>query len=248
MPLLDHFHPPLSEIRHWESLHSRWASAIADALNADLLPPNYFAEEQVHVGSRVEVDVGTFDQEPSPRASDRFEGGAGATAVVSAKIWVPPSADLELPAVFPDSLEVLILSKEAGPTLVAAIELVSPGNKDRGETRRAFAAKCASYLQQGIGLIVVDIVTSSTAILHNDLIDLLKLNEANHFAAKSVYASAYRPLRRKDRDQIDVWIRKFGVGDALPLLPLALDKGLVIPIDLESTYVEACQRSRLPVG
>ena len=32
-----------------------------------------------------------------------------------------------------------------------AIELASPGNKDRPETRRAFAAKCASYLARGIG-------------------------------------------------------------------------------------------------
>ena len=30
MPLLDHFHPPLSERRHWEAFHSRWAGAIAD--------------------------------------------------------------------------------------------------------------------------------------------------------------------------------------------------------------------------
>ena len=57
---LDHFHPPLSTVRHWESFHARWASAIADVLNDALLPTEYFAEVQVHVGSRVEVDVGTF--------------------------------------------------------------------------------------------------------------------------------------------------------------------------------------------
>ena len=45
--------------------------------------------------------------------------------------------------------------------MVAAIELVSPGNKDREETRSAFAAKCAGYLQAGIGLVVIDIVGSA---------------------------------------------------------------------------------------
>ena len=25
MPLLDHFHPPLSDERHWESFHAAWA-------------------------------------------------------------------------------------------------------------------------------------------------------------------------------------------------------------------------------
>jgi hypothetical protein len=32
MPLLDHFHPPLLGRRHWEGFYSRWAAAIADAL------------------------------------------------------------------------------------------------------------------------------------------------------------------------------------------------------------------------
>jgi hypothetical protein len=41
MPLLDHFHPPLLDRRHWEGFHGRWAAAISDALNEDL-PPEYF--------------------------------------------------------------------------------------------------------------------------------------------------------------------------------------------------------------
>ena len=48
-----------------------------------------------------------------------------------------------------------------GATLVGAIELVSPGNKDRAEAHRAFAAKCASYLHEGIGLVIIDVVTST---------------------------------------------------------------------------------------
>ena len=80
MPLLDHFHPPLSNTRHWESFHARWAAAIADALNEDLLPPGYFAEEQVHVGSRVEIDVATFDRGAS---SARGAAAGGGTATLS---------------------------------------------------------------------------------------------------------------------------------------------------------------------
>ena len=29
MPLLDHFHPPLSLTHSWESFHARWAVALA---------------------------------------------------------------------------------------------------------------------------------------------------------------------------------------------------------------------------
>ena len=49
---------------------------------------------------------------------------------------------------------------------MAAIELISPGNKDRVGKRRLFAAKCATYLSRGIGLILVDVVTSRAANLH----------------------------------------------------------------------------------
>ena len=74
---------------------------------------------------------------------------------------------------FPDDIEVQVFSTSTGATLVAAIELVSPGNKDRPETRGAFAAKCVSYLTRGIGLIVVDIVTNRLANLHNEVMTLL---------------------------------------------------------------------------
>ena len=52
MPLLDHFHPPLSEERHWEAFHSKWANVLVDELNDTLLPAGYFAEPHVHMGAR----------------------------------------------------------------------------------------------------------------------------------------------------------------------------------------------------
>ena len=57
------------------------------------------------------------------------------------------------------------MATEGGRTLVAVIELVSPANKDRPAKRRLFAAKCATYLSRGIGLIVLDVVTSRQANL-----------------------------------------------------------------------------------
>jgi hypothetical protein len=124
MPLLDHFHPPLLGQRHWEGFHGWWAAAIAGRLNEHLLPPEYFAEFEVTLSTRVEVDVATFSED-----------------------GVPEHPVAVVPAVFPDDFEVKVFNNVAGPTLVAALELVSPGNKDRSESRRAFAAKCAAYLQ-----------------------------------------------------------------------------------------------------
>ncbi len=60
MPLLDHFHPPLSAERRWESFHSSWATKLADALTERWLPPSYIAEEHAHLGPSVEIDVAPF--------------------------------------------------------------------------------------------------------------------------------------------------------------------------------------------
>jgi hypothetical protein len=242
MPLLDHFHPPLIAERRWESFHSSWATKIADALTERWLPPNYIAEEHVHVGPSIEIDVATFERNTSPG----MEAGAGTAATARPAVWTPPAPDAVLPSVIPDTFEVRILSTDTGPQLVAAIELISPGNKDRPAERRAFAVKCASYLYQGISLVIVDIVTSRRANLHNDVLRVMEAAEALHLAPEvSLYATAYRPLRRDGRDEIDVWRSPLALGRPLPTLPLSLRADLVIPVDFEATYAEACRRKRL---
>lgn len=238
MPLLDHFHPPLSERRPWESFHSTWTSAIADLLNREVLPPEFIALEQLHSGAAVEIDVGTFtDPEPG--------GAGGGTATTTKTIWTPTAAPLVLPATFPPGATVEIHATEGGRTLVAAIELVSPGNKDRPGKRRLLAAKCATYLSRGIGLILVDVVSSRQANLHNELVDLLEWDKALAMAGdKHLYAVGYRPLQENGQGRIECWPTPLGLGDALPIMPLSLAAELCVPVDLETAYTEACQRRR----
>jgi hypothetical protein len=241
LPLLDHFHPPLSARRPWESFHTTWASALADLLNQDVLPPGFIALEQIHAGAAIEIDVSTF-HEPVERKA----GNGGGTATAVRTVWTPAAAPLVLPAVFPPSCTVEILATEGGRTLVAAIELVSPGNKDRESKRRLFAAKCATYLSRGIGLIILDVVTSRQANLHNEVVDLLSLDVQYHMPSEtSLYGVAYRPLRLEGRETIHAWPHPLAVGQALPRLPLSLSAEHCLPVDLESAYLEACRRRRL---
>jgi hypothetical protein len=239
MPLLDHFHPPLSTQRHWESFHTTWAAAIADSLNRDWLPEGYFAEEQLHPAARVEIDVAAFEQ--------RDKASRGGVAVAPVRAYSPPAPALTIPSVLIEGVEVLVFSSEGGPTLVGAVELISPGNKDRLESRRAFAVKCASYLHQGIGLVIVDIVTSRTANLHGELLALLGHARVSGPAAGSgLYAGAYRPVRRNELDEMDIWPSDLAVGEPLPELPLWIGPALAVPVAFEATYADACRRRRLP--
>jgi hypothetical protein len=240
MPLLDHFHPPVSEHRSWEGFHGLWAAALVEKLNSDVLADEYFADMQVHIGSQVEVDVATIED-----SADGLERGSAAIAT-AARVWTPPATELILPTVFPDDIEVQVYATVTGNILVGAIELASPANKDRPETRRAFAAKCVSYLTRGIGLIVVDIVTNRLANLHNEIVQLLGRGDPFLLSpSATTYAVAYRPSRQAAGDQIELWPKVLTVGQPLPLLPLALRNAMTLPVDLEETYEEARRRSRL---
>ena len=239
MPLLDHFHPPLSERRPWESFHATWASTLADALNENVLPPGYIALEQVHAGPAIEIDVAATT-DPAPGAN------GGGTATLPRTVWLPATAPLLLPAVFPPGCTVEVLSTEGGRTLVAAIELVSPANKDRATKRRLFAAKCATYLSRGVGLIVVDVVTSRQANLHNELVELLGLEPAFQMPPQQgLYSMAYRPLRVGSDDRVETWPVTLAVGQPLPTMPLSLEAEHCVAVDLEAAYAEACRRRRV---
>jgi hypothetical protein len=239
MPLLDHFHEPLYPKHSWQSFHARWAVAIMDALNRYLPAPRYLAEVQVRAGTQVEADVAEFELPPP----DETNGSAGGGVAV--QTWAPPVAAQTVAITFPDDIEVQVLDTRGGARLVAVVELISPSNKDRPVSRRAFAAKCVAYLQRGIGLIAVDIVTERGGNLHNEVLNLLGHADMALPQDTNLYAVAYRPARRAEVNQLDLWPVPLALGQPLPLSPLALRGAFFVPVDLEATYTEARQRSRL---
>jgi hypothetical protein len=242
MPLLDHFRPPLHPRRPWESFHATWSVCLMEALNQRWLPQGYYADVQTHASARVEIDVATYQN--GSAAADAH--GDGSAVALAAPAWAPPAAVLTMSAVFPDTFEVRVFAADSGSALVAAIELISPGNKDRPEARRHFAIKCASCLNQGVSLILIDIVTSRAANLHQEIVRLMEAGEEYHLDSLSpLYAVAYRPVLRHDKEEIDLWPASLAVGAPLPVLPLRLTGDLFVPVHFEETYAEACRRLRL---
>src|SRR5579883_1069618 len=156
MSLQDHFRPPLSTRRHRQAFLNAWATYISSDLNRRL-PEGYFAEPNVQFG--IEIDVETFEE-------------AGLVARPAGSGWMAPAPSQTIPLpVITDQVEILVFDREGGPTLAGAIELVSPADKDRPEHRDAFINKCATFLQQGLGLVIVDVVTGRRANLHRELLE-----------------------------------------------------------------------------
>lgn len=230
--LLDHFHPPLKGRRHWTGFHSAWATRLAIDLN-DQLPDGWFAEPTVHWG--IEVDVAAFEED-----SLLVQSGAGSTT----ESWSPPAPLKTIGlAQTTDVVEVRVHHDFGDVPLVGAVELVSPANKDRPENRETFATKCDHYLRDGVGLVVVDIVTERTENLHALLIE--RFGESD-LPEDAIYTSAYRPVVRDDAQELDLWYQRLQLTAELPAMPLYLHDGPCVRVNLQETYQQVCADLRIP--
>jgi hypothetical protein len=231
MPLQDHFHAPLSLRRHWTAFHASWATYLSAQLNCRL-PEGFFAQANIKFG--IELDVATFAETGGePDMPAEADGG-----------WAPPAPALTLPcAALTDVVEVQVFNGSGGPTLVGVVELISPSNKDRPAEGEAFVSKCAAYLQQGVGLVIVDVVTERRANLHGALLARLATEPATALKA-DLYAASYHLVQHEGQTTLNAW-EALAVGSPLPTMPLWLRGGMCLPVELEVTYERTCQEQRI---
>jgi Protein of unknown function (DUF4058) len=240
MPLRDHFRPPLDNIASWEGFHGGWPMVIVQQLRKQL-PAGFVAEPRVHSGFLVEIDVAAFEKDDPPPISGTpapEENGGVATAV-----WAPARPNLAVETTLPDydEYEVRIFDARRGRNLVAAIEIVSPANKDRPEHRNAFVGKCAALLQKGVAVSIVDLVTVRQFSLYADVLAFLGHNDPTlSDPPPHIYATSCRWVKKENRTILEAWSHRLSVGQPLPTLPLWLTADLVIPLDLEQSYEQTC--------
>lgn len=240
MPLRDHFHTN-STVLKWEALHGFWPAAIVASLNS-ILPKEYIAQPRVRLGTTMEIDVGALERESSDVISGRVDGESG----VAVSAWVPAAPTILLDAEFPepDEYEVNVYSQNEF-RLVAAIELVSPSNKDRSENRRTLVNKCEALLKRDVCVTIVDPVTNRTANLYGELLD--EIGAPQTAVSQSViYAATCRGRRNGRRWRLESWEHNLAIGSPLPSLPVWLSADLMVPLELEATYEETCRSLRIP--
>ena len=241
MPLLDHFHPPLAPRRHWESFHVNWAGAIADDLNESLLPEGYFAEEHAQLGPMVEIDVATFtDHEPAAQRS-------GGTAILPPRVWAPPAPAMVVPAAFPDAFEVLVFESRGRGAAGGRHRAGQPGQQGprraspgvRGQVRQLPVPRDQPHRDrhrhQPAGKPARRDPECPRAMAMPSPYPPRPSCTGTPTGRSSVRGSR---RSRSGRHRLEV-------GRTLPVLPLALNAEIVLPIDLEATYTAACQRRRL---
>jgi hypothetical protein len=156
------------------------------------------------------------------------------------------SVATDLPAL--DEYEVRVYDIKRGRRFVAAIEIVSPANKDRPEHRHAFVAKCVALLQNAVCVAIVDLVTTRNFNLYGELLELIGQTDPSLGSEPpSQYAVACRPARTGDTWLLEGWARPLMLGRPLPTLPLWLAENFAVPLDLEASYGETCSILRIPL-
>jgi Protein of unknown function (DUF4058) len=238
MPLRDHFHSPFADRRDWDGFHGQWPAMIVIELNRKL-PQRFAAGPQIHLrGASIEVDAGVLEDDELDSLSAGASGNGGGTATA---IWSPSRPTLAVATDLPDvdEYEVRVYDTKSGRRLVAAIEIVSPSNKDRPEHRRAFVAKCAALIQDRVCVSIVDLVTTRIANLYRDLLDLLGETDPSLANEPSpLYAATCRLARTGDSWELQTWSYPLTLGHPLPTLPLWLAESLAVPLELELSYEE----------
>ena len=244
MPLRDHFRPPLDDRRSWEGFHGGWPMVIVQQLRRQL-PPGYVAEPRVHSGAQVEIDVAAFEKDTAPPPSRTTEANGG----VPTAVWAPEAPSVAVETTLPDydEYEVRIFGARRGRHLVAAIEIVSPANKDRPEHRNVFVGKCAALLQKGVSVSIVDLVTVKHFNLYVELLAVIGHTDPTlGDPPPHLYAASCRWTRQGGRTLLEAWSHVLTLGGRLPTLPLWLGTDLVVPLDLEQSYEQACNDLSIP--
>jgi len=145
-----------------------------------------------------------------------------------------------------DEYEVRIYDVRHGRRLVAAIELISPGNKDRPENRGQFVAKCAALLRQRVSVVLIDLVTVRDFNLYAELLQCIGEQDqslGDHPPATYAVSCCWRP--RGVSYWLETWNHRLDPGQPLPVLPLWLTDNLAIPLDLEASYEQTCRDLRI---
>lgn len=201
--------------------------------------PGYVAGPKVHVGALVEIDVAAYERAdaPAPPAAGNGAGGVATAAWVAEPVV---RVETELPEF--DEYEVRVYDARRGRHLVAAIELVSPANKDRPDKRNAFIGKCAALLRSGVAVSIVDVVTSRQFNLYAELRTFVGHPDPTMSVdPPHLYAASCRWVRREPRAVLESSSHALALAQPLPRLPLWLAEDLVVPLDLEQSYERTCR-------
>jgi hypothetical protein len=208
----------------YHNFHLLWIAEISNRLNAGMLPPDFYAQAEQKVGGPepdvITLSAGGLDQLPS----------RGGTTVAAPKASVIERAEKRR---YARKTNRVIIHHDSG-VVVAAIELVSPGNKDTKHALRSFARKSAAFILKGIHLQVIDPFPPGRYDphgIHRSIWENVASTEFQPPPDKPLTVASYEAGSCPT-----AYVEPFAVNSALPDAPLFLTEEFYVNLPLEIMY------------
>jgi hypothetical protein len=220
----------------FHAFHHGWIEELARALNRGILPEDYYALPEQHAagfGPDVLTLQGSRDQDdgPAPAVSPSSRSCALLTAP-----QLEPTAETDMEFYRRRQTSVAV-RHVTGDRVVAMIEVVSPGNKSTRNALRSFVEKAAELLNQGIHLLILDLLPPGRRDPHG-----IHAAIWDDIAGQEYACPAERPLTLAAYETalaVRAFVRHGAVGDSLPDMPLFLEPNGCVGVPLEATYQTA---------
>jgi len=228
--------------------HLAWIYQIQSALNAGVLPPEYYALAEGRIESlepdiltlkgleRSPYDTGSleaprgFETESDNGGVNRVENGEGglklAEPQVSLKVETCPEA-------YTKAQRHVAIRQADDDFVVAIIEIVSPGNKASRRALRQFVEKVVWLMEHGIHQLIIDVhkpTPRDPSGIHGAIWEELTDHRFEQPEGKPLTLVSYACASK-----ITAYIEPLTVDAALPVMPLFLKPGGHVEVPLKET-------------
>jgi hypothetical protein len=217
--------------------HHRWISAIGDALNAGLLPADYYALAEQHAAGFgpdvLTLQGGRTDDADGGPTITSGNGGVG-VLLAPPKLQVTAETEMDF---YRRKQNTVTVRHVNGDRIVAMVEIVSPGNKNTRHGLRSFVEKAAELLDKRVHLLIIDLLPPGKRDpqgIHAAIWEYIAGEETSAPPNKPLTLAAYETALT-----VRAYVAPLTVGDVLTDMPLFLEPGAQVPVPLEATYQTA---------
>jgi hypothetical protein len=220
----------------WDGVHHIWITELLRNIKPQL-PEGYRA----YIGTMPILSIGSPTERPDvvvKQWTGSSNGGQQKTAVAPSPTSRSSSEpDEELAVITLDPTKAVFVEKQG--RLVAALELISPRNKDRPSSRETYLSRYLGYLFEGVHLLLVDVHRRPLSFSFADSVaQELQISQPPSPPPMAVSYRVGEPAATGG-SMLAIWRRKLVVGQPLPVLPLPLTVHEAVDVDLEQTYQRA---------
>lgn len=225
----------------WEGMHHLWITELLRWVK-----PRLPTEFRAYIGSAPLLAVGAPVDRPDVGVRtwtpDDDTGPIGSNLGTTDAALNEPDEEVAVASLDPSTAVYV----ERQGRLIAAVELISPRNKDRPIARSAYLARYLGYLLDGAHLVLIDVHRRPSGFSFADQVAAaLQLGQPSVPAPLAVTYRVGEPAANGGRF-LALWRRPLTVGAPLPPIPLPLQPDQAVTIDLDHTYTQAAADAYLP--